>query len=267
MKSLAQPLLTMPLAPLGCWVIGHRGAPLSCPENTLPSFRAACDAGAVMIELDVQQSADGELFVFHDHTLDRLCGEPLVAALLSWEVLAQKVVGHWQGQEVRMPHLSEVFATFQRSVFYNVELKTDAVCFPGIEEKLGALVTAHGLAERVAVSSFHHESLHLVRQYNRHLALGLLLSREQAQRFAGPSDVVTYARKFDCFSLHPDFRLLRQWPELVAACHATDLRVFPWTVDDPGDWQFLVDELHVDGIITNDPGGLHAWLLRRMKTL
>lgn len=268
MKSLTQTLLTTslaPRAPRDCWVIGHRGAAATCPENTLPSLITARDAGAMMVECDVQQSADGELFVFHDHTLKRLCGESLVAASLSWKVLAQKVVGHWQGHEVRIPHLSEVFATLHRSVFYNIELKTDEIYCPGIEEKLVALVARHGLAERIIVSSFHHESLRLVRQHNPHLALGLLLSREQTQRFAGLSDVITYAREFDCFSLHPDFRLLRQWPELVAACHEADLRVLPWTVDDPGDWQFLVNELHVDGIITNDPGGLYEWLLARER--
>ncbi len=268
MKSLTQTLLTPPLAPLAlrnCWVIGHRGAPVSCPENTLLSFRAARDAGAVMIEFDVQQSADGELVVFHDHTLERLCGEPHVAASLSWEVLARKVVGHWQGQNVPMPLVDDVFATLRRSVFYNVELKTNAVHFPGIEEKLVAMIARHGLAERVLVSSFYHESLRLARQYDSHLALGLLLSREQVQRFADPADVVAYAGKFDCFSLHPDFRLLRQWPELVTACHEADLCVFPWTVDDPDDWQFLVNELHVDGIITNDPGRLYEWLFARVR--
>ena len=265
MKSLTQTLLTTSRASHDCWVIGHRGAAATCPENTLPSLIAARDAGAVMIEFDVQQSADGELVVFHDHTLERLCREPHVAASLSWEVLARKVVGHWQGQNVPMPHLSEVFATLRRSVFYNVELKTEVVHFPGIEEKLVAVIARHGLAERVLISSFYHESLRRIRQSSSDLALGLLLSQEQAQRFSGPTGVVTYARKFDCFSLHPDFRLLRQWPELVPACHETDVRVFPWTVDSPGDWQFLVGELHVDGIITNDPGRLYEWLLTRAR--
>ena len=210
MKPLRQARLP---TPLDCWVIGHRGAPISCPENTLLSFREARDAGAGMIEFDVQQSADGELFVFHDHTLDRLCGESLVAATLSWEVLARKVVGQWQGQKVFMPLVDDVFATLRRSVFYNVELKADAVPFPGVEEKLVAMVARYGLSERVLVSSFDHQSLRVIRRWDSELALGLLLSQEQAQHFAGPVDIVTYVREYDCFALHPDFRLLRQWPE------------------------------------------------------
>jgi glycerophosphoryl diester phosphodiesterase len=80
-----------------------------------------------------------------------------------------------------------------------------------------------------------------------------------------PSLSHSFTLEYDCFALHPDFRLLRQWPELVPACHAAQLRIFPWTVDEPRDWRFLVDELHVDGIITNDPGKLYEWLLARVK--
>jgi glycerophosphoryl diester phosphodiesterase len=262
MKKLMQPLLT---SPLECWVIGHRGAAASCPENTLLSFGAARDAGAGMIEFDVQQSSDGELFVFHDHTLDRLCGESHVAASLSWEVLARKVIGHGQGRQLHMPHLNEVFATFRRSLFYNVELKANEVPIPGVEEKLVAAIAKHGLAERVLVSSFYHQSLRVLRQWSADLALGLLLNQKQAQQFSHPMDILTYVQEYDCFALHPDFRLLRQWPELVTACHAANVRVFPWTVDDPDDWQFLVGELHIDGIITNDPGKLYEWLLARAR--
>lgn len=221
----------------------------------------------MMIEFDVQQSADGKLFVFHDHTLERLCAEPLVASSLPWAVLSRKAVGRTHPRSVPIPLVEEVFATLQRSIFYNVELKTDTEHFPGIEEKIVALVTQCGLAERVLVSSFYHQSLREIRRWNAELALGLLLSQEQARPFSHPADVVRYAREYDCFALHPDFRLLRQWPELVTLCHIESVRVFPWTVDDPADWQFLVGELHVDGIITNTPGKLYDWLLARAKPL
>jgi glycerophosphoryl diester phosphodiesterase len=262
MKMTMQPLLTTALE---CWVIGHRGAAAVRPENTILSFCAARDAGAVMIEFDVQQSADGELFVFHDHTLDRLCGEPAVVSSLPWRVVSQKRVGHAYGPNLPIPLVDEVFTTLRRSVFYNLELKTDEVHFPGIEEKLITILAKHNLTERVLVSSFYHQSLSTLRQLSRELTLGLLLNQEQARRFSGPADIVTYAGEYDCFALHPNFQLLRQWPELVSVCHAANLRVFPWTVDDPDDWQFLVGELHVDGVITNDPGKLYEWLLTRIE--
>jgi len=258
MDLLRQPLLSVALP---CWVIGHRGAAAVCPENTLSSFTIAREAGACMVELDVQQSTDGELFVFHDDTLERLCGETTSVAALTWKGLSTKSVGRWRKQRLQIPRLAEVFSILQRSILYNVELKTDTVAYPGIETRLVDLVRAYNLTQRVLVSSFHYDSLRLVCEKDPQLPLGLLLSLEQAQRFGNPRAIVARAQEFACFSVHPHFQLLRQWPVVVEMCHAAALRVFPWTVDDPQEWRFLVNDLHVDGVITNDPRKLYEWLL------
>ena len=257
MLELTQPVQRTDLR---CWIIGHRGAAALCPENTLPSFRAARDAGAGMIELDVQQSADGELIVFHDETLERLCGETAALASLTASELTGKVVGQWHGQSVTMPSLAQVFAALQRSVLYNIELKTNRVHYPGIEERLAKLIARYDLANYVLISSFNHESLRVMRQCDPHLSLGLLLDSSQAQQCNNPDGIVARAREFSCFSLHPELSILRQWPALGSIGRAAGLRIFPWTVDKQDDWQFLVEEVGVDGIITNDPGRLHKWL-------
>jgi glycerophosphoryl diester phosphodiesterase len=257
MSELTQPVQRNDLR---CQVIGHRGAAALCPENTLPSFRAARDAGAGMIELDVQQSIDGELIVFHDETLERLCGETAALASLTASELTGKAVGQWHGQSVTIPSLAQVFAALQRSVLYNVELKTNRVHYSGIEKRLVKLIGQYSLAEYVLVSSFNPDSLRLARQCDPHLSLGLLLDSSQAQQCGGPDRIVARAHEFSCFSVHPEFSILRQWPELGSICHAAGLRIFPWTVDNQHDWQFLIDVVHVDGIITNDPGRLYGWL-------
>ncbi len=53
----------------GGMVIGHRGAAGLAPENTLASFRKACETGVDAMELDVQLTADGEIVVHHDFRL------------------------------------------------------------------------------------------------------------------------------------------------------------------------------------------------------
>ena len=53
------------------YVAGHRGLSARYPENTMPSFRAALEAGLDMIEMDVHRTKDGQLIVMHDHTVDR----------------------------------------------------------------------------------------------------------------------------------------------------------------------------------------------------
>ncbi|MGD1018483.1 MAG: glycerophosphodiester phosphodiesterase [Verrucomicrobiia bacterium] len=55
-------------------IIAHRGFSGRYPENTLASVRAALDLGVDFVEIDVQETADGELIVFHDFGLRRLCG-------------------------------------------------------------------------------------------------------------------------------------------------------------------------------------------------
>jgi glycerophosphoryl diester phosphodiesterase len=52
-------------------VVAHRGASTRAPENTMESFRLGIEAGADAIELDVHLTADGQLAVIHDETLDR----------------------------------------------------------------------------------------------------------------------------------------------------------------------------------------------------
>jgi len=55
-------------------VVAHRGYALCYPENTLVGVKAAIDAGARYIEVDIQLTADGLPVLFHDRTLERVCG-------------------------------------------------------------------------------------------------------------------------------------------------------------------------------------------------
>ena len=55
-------------------IIAHRGFSSRYPENTLAAIRAAIRLGVDMVEIDVQQTRDGELIVFHDYRLDRIYG-------------------------------------------------------------------------------------------------------------------------------------------------------------------------------------------------
>ena len=53
------------------FVIGHRGAMLEAPENTLDGFRHAAESGADAVEFDVDFTKDGHAIVIHDETVDR----------------------------------------------------------------------------------------------------------------------------------------------------------------------------------------------------
>jgi len=51
--------------------IAHRGEHLHHPENTMPAFQAAIDAGADFFEADIRTTRDGKLVIMHDETADR----------------------------------------------------------------------------------------------------------------------------------------------------------------------------------------------------
>jgi glycerophosphoryl diester phosphodiesterase len=74
MRPISVPLLAM-LCATPCTpqiaVIAHRGEHRAHPENTLPAFQAAIDAGADFFELDVRTTRDGRLVLMHDATVDR----------------------------------------------------------------------------------------------------------------------------------------------------------------------------------------------------
>ena len=60
----------------------------------------------------------------------------------------------------------------------------------------------------------------------------------------------------------PDFHFLDE--EQVRQCHAAGVRVLPWTVNDPADWERLA-AWGVDGITTDYPNRLAAWLASRER--
>ena len=101
----------------------HRGLyaqDQSVPENSLPAFAAAADKGYGM-ELDIQLSLDGEVVVFHDDTLARMCG---IGGRVDAFPLARLREMPLAGTAERMPLLTEVFDTVAGKAPIIIELKT-----------------------------------------------------------------------------------------------------------------------------------------------
>ncbi|XP_041808296.1 glycerophosphodiester phosphodiesterase domain-containing protein 5-like isoform X3 [Chelmon rostratus] len=84
-------------------LIGHRGAPMLAPENTLMSFEKAVEAGSDGLETDVTISVDGVPFLMHDHTLQRTTNihevfpnlTDIPAAMFTWSELQSLNAGAW----------------------------------------------------------------------------------------------------------------------------------------------------------------------------
>jgi glycerophosphoryl diester phosphodiesterase len=134
-------------------VLAHRGASAVAPENTMAAFRAARDLGADGVELDVQPSADGELVVIHDVTLDRTTSGSGNVFQADWTQLRSLDAGSWfspthRGE--RVPRLGDVLQL--EELRFEVELKGYGARF--LENVLRTVIDA-GVLGRVEFTSFN----------------------------------------------------------------------------------------------------------------
>jgi len=198
---------------------GHRGNPAELPENTLASFRSAIELGVDMIECDVHLSADGELVVIHDHTLERTTDG---SGLVVQHTLAELRRVDAGGGE-RLPVLSEVCDLARDRVGLCVEIKQIPIPYPGLEEKLVACLDALGMLGQTAVISFHHGSVKRLKELEPRLAVGVIEG-------ARPIDPVALMRSAGADIYSPHYGAMD--PELVEQIHAAGGVVGVWTVDD-----------------------------------
>ena len=105
LNSLPGPLHHAPLA------FAHRGADPT-RENTMAAFRRAVQLGYRYLEIDVRTSADGELVVFHDETLDRITDGSGNLSDKTWAELAElRVIGAGEEQARRRTSAGELTDT------------------------------------------------------------------------------------------------------------------------------------------------------------
>ncbi len=128
------------MAPLFC-NYAHRGLfdNKTLPENSMGAFRHAVDMG-VGIELDLRLTKDGRVVVFHDATLERMCGKKAHLSALTWEELKKLRL---MGTDHGIPLFEDVLALVGGRVPLLIELKgesgDDALCW-----KVAPLLDAYG---------------------------------------------------------------------------------------------------------------------------
>ncbi|MBM3522314.1 MAG: glycerophosphodiester phosphodiesterase, partial [Alphaproteobacteria bacterium] len=141
-------------------IIGHRGGRNVWPENGLTGFRNVIALGVEGVEFDVHPSADGELFVIHDATLDRttVAQGPVVARTAA----ELRRIALKDGKGDCVPTLDQVLDVLGPPGFdLHVEIKLDALGkrYPGIEARVLDRLKRRGLAEQAVVTCFAPEVL------------------------------------------------------------------------------------------------------------
>ena len=216
-------------------VHGHRGARAVLPENTIAAFEYAIGVGVQAIELDVVVSRDDVIVVSHD---------PYLKSGTYIRTLTAKESG--------LPTLSEVFGLAGRGDFlFNVEAK----------------VSEHTPFE------FRRTGARPDRRARREIAGHLPIVRlcgaasheppcagDHCWRLCGKATRGALSRSRRTRGLRSLRRCIRWSPKnRFGKAHDAGLRVIPWTANTPDDWAALI-AAGVDGIITDDPAALIAYL-------
>ncbi|WP_354263488.1 glycerophosphodiester phosphodiesterase [Arthrobacter sp. OAP107] len=234
--------------------MAHRGFSLAGLENTLAAFRAAVELGCSHLETDVHTTSDGELFLFHDRTLDRVTdGHGRIHDLTADEVRRVRI-----GGTEPVPTFDELVAAFPQARF-NLDVK-DWHSVPSVV----AAIERHSVHDRVLIASFSDRRRRAVlKQLSRRtassagtmanalfLVLGPLLS---APVLGAPARAALRRALRDVDALQVPVRY-RAMPVVTAGfvrrAHRLGLYVHVWTINDPAEMHRLLD-LGVDGIVSD----------------
>ena len=235
-----------------CKILAHRGASADRPENTLEAFRLAMRHCADGFELDVHLTQDGHVVVAHDEALERVSnGNGLIADHKLEDLKKLTFSKQYPSQpSCEIPTLAEVYALVADTKYtINVELKNTMLPYLELPQKLIDLELEYAMTGRVIYSSFNHYPLRTIQQLaakaEREAQIGLLYESNLL-------DPWLYAKNVGASAIHPHYKILKAYPEIVESCREHGIKVNTWTVDELADMEFLF-KLNVDAIITGKP--------------
>jgi glycerophosphoryl diester phosphodiesterase len=237
-------------------VAAHRGGALLWPENSLLAFRRALELGVDLVETDVHLTADGEVVLIHDPTLDRTTtGQGPIREVRRAELSALRLRDRdGRPTEEPVPTLRELLALLRPTrvgLLLEIKVGPDRRRYPGIEEAVLGLLAEAGLASRTRVMAFEPETLARVRALDPGIEVVWLVSRRTLEAASRPAaEIVLWAVQAGVRHLGIEHRLLEA--SVIAAARAAGLTVGAWTVNEEADIRRAV-ALGADVVITDRP--------------
>ena len=210
-------------------VIAHRGFSARHPENTLPAIRGALDLGVDFIEIDVHETRDGQLVVFHDYRLNRICGVR--------GRVRHRTVAELQSLNPNIPTLEETLLTCRGKARVLVEIKR------ADPRKVAALIERLALEREVIVFSLSARRMRILTAANPRLVCFGLIAHNPRSKIRN--------LRFPVAGLALSRRLVTS-RRVVERIHQRGWKLFVWTVNRATEMQRLAD-WGVDGLITDHP--------------
>jgi glycerophosphoryl diester phosphodiesterase len=230
-------------------ITAHRGAAGAAPENTLASVKQAIADGTDFVEIDVQETADGEVVVIHDRDLMKVGGTNLQIHTSTFEQLQAVDIGSWFAPEFeaeRVPTLEQVLELCKGKAHVDIELKYYGFD-ERLEERVVEIVEAAGMESEIVVMSLEYDGIQKIRGLRPDWTYGLLTATALGDLTRVDADFL---------AVHASLAT----PGFVRRAHRRGKQVFVWTVNDPVEmWKMM--NRGVDSIITDEPA-----LARRVLT-
>jgi glycerophosphoryl diester phosphodiesterase len=256
----------------------HQGGAWEAPSSTLYAIQAAIGAGATGIELDVHATADGQLVVCHDPTVDRTTHASGLIAELTYAELARLDNAYWwapgadvspglepdaypfrgrapEDRRFRFALLEEVLEEFP-GVVLNLDIKQTAPVVAPYEEALATMLHRFGRVDDVIVASFLDPATDAFSSFAPQvptsagtMAVAAFFQAVQAGQAPAPLRHVA----LQVPATYGELTLVDQ--RFVEVAHAEGLAVHVWTIEEEPEMERLC-ALGVDGIITDRPTAL-----------
>ena len=220
----------------------------------MAAIQAAIDADADWVEIDVQETADGEIVVIHDSDLKKVSGNPMKISDSSIAELQGVDIGSWFGPEFsdqRIPSLQQVLELCKGRVGVNIELKY----YGGeqrLEESVAGIVEATAMQDQVVLMSLNYSGIKMMRDLRPGWTMGLLST-------VALGDVIGLDVDFLALNAQSTSR------NKIRSIHNRDKRVMVWTVNDAVGMSIMFGR-GVDAIITDEPA-LAVFVLEQRKEL
>ena len=245
-------------------VIAHQGGEGVWPGDTMFAFEKAVEIGSDVLEMDAHITKDGQIVLMHDETVDDTTdGTGLIEDMTLNEIKRLDAAHDWsvddgatfpfRGQAIQVPTLNEVFETFPQ-MRYVVEIKLTQ---NPIDKPLCDLIRQHQMQDRVLVASFHDVAMKSFRATCPEVATSA--SRTEVRNyvllgkaFLGGFIMPGYQTIQPPYDPEDSLGIKIMTERFIRESHAKNIRVEPWTVNDPELMSHYI-EWGVDGIITDRP--------------
>lgn len=263
----------------------HQGGAWEAPSSTLHAIERAIALGAPAIELDVHMTADGELVVCHDETVDRTTQSSGEICNLTLAQLRELDNAYWwiEGADVTpgrpeadYPYRGQApvnrafgVATLREvlelapSTFLNFDIKRTAPEVEPYEPQLAAMLAEFGRVDDVIVASFNDDAIDRFKAVAPQVTTAAGTRRTAEFYFAVQEGGLPEGIDYVALQVPESFEEVTLVDEaFVAAAHGAGIAVHVWTINDEASMERLLD-LDVDGIITDVPAVCLDLLSRR----